>query len=232
MRFSGLLARAVAVILVATPLAVVAPAMAVEPTIPTDLVWELSPTGTVPYQTDISIEGQAVYVDPEDGEEYAALGVFRLEQRYLGVSTWTHVEDALVDNPFLAYFSFEVTALRNTEYRVTFMGDDTYLPSVNTGIVKVARTVSSKSSEPRRNVFYLSGKVRPAYADKTVSLMRKKCASCSWKAYASKTTTDASTYRFRLPLPPRGDTHYFKVRAPKDERFVKSFSTTWVLSTY
>lgn len=232
MRLSGLLARAVALVMVAVPLVAVAPATAVEPTVPTVLTWELSPVGVVPYHSSIFIQGQATYVDPEDSQEYAALGTYRLEKRYPDGITWTFVQDQGVDNPFLAYFDFEVIAERNTEYRVTFLGDDTYQPSSNTGIVKVSRKVSSHSSEPRQNVYYLAGRVRPAYAGRKVSLMRQKCSTCAWRVYTSQKTSATSNYRFRLPLPPRGATHNFKVRVPADTRFVKSFSTAWTLSVF
>lgn len=232
MRLSRILVRVVCLVVVAVPLVAPVPANTVEPTIPTVLTWQLSPAGVVLYQSPISIRGQATYIDPEDGEEYAALGTYRLEQRNLDESTWTTVADQVVDNPFLASFRFELVATRNAEYQVTYLGDDVYGSSLNTGIVKVARRVSSNSSEPQRHVYYLSGKVRPAYAGQPVTLMRQKCSSCAWRVYTTKQSSATSGYRFRLPLPPRGDSHNFKARVPADSRFAKSFSSAWTLSVF
>lgn len=231
MRPLSILARAVTALLVASSLAVMAPATAA-PTVPTDLVLEVSPTGTAVYGTSLSLDGQAVYVDPEDGETYAALGTYRLERRYAGEEAWVLVEDQVVDNPFWAIFDFEAKATRNADYRVTYLGDDTLLPSEASATVRVSRKVKSRTTEPRDNVFYLSGRVVPDYEGRKISLMRKKCSSCSWRVYASKDTSSTSTYRFRLPLPPRGDTHYFRTRVAADTRFVKSFSSTWKLSVW
>lgn len=188
---------------------------------------EIQSVGTQPLDShdSFTVRGQVIYTDPEDGQEYAADGTVTLERQFRGDATWTTLgsDDMSV---FYPVFSFSATALRNATYRVDFVGDDRYAPSTQTLSIRVARNVTAKLTEPRENVFYLSGRVSPSYIGRPVTLMRKKCSSCAWHAYTTKATNELSRYRFKLPLPKSGS-FYFRARVAGDVTFVTAYSTTY-----
>jgi hypothetical protein len=222
-------ARALTVLLLSAPLALTAaPSATADVLIPTHVDIHSVGVGALTYGTDFFIRGQVIYTDPEDGEEYAAGGDVSLDIRDAGSDVWS---PAGTDHMSVFYpvFDFDAVATRNRDYRVTFAGDETYAPSVGTLTVKVARKVTAKMTEPRDNVWYLSGRVAPTYVGQPVVLMRKKCSSCSWRAYATKYTNEFSHYKFRLPLPPSGS-YYFRARVPADASFVTSYSGTYQLT--
>jgi hypothetical protein len=181
----------------------------------------------VAYGTTVSIRGQVVYTDPEDGRTYATEGPVTLEQRNYGEVDWQLIDSTDMSGFFPA-FDFDVVATRIATYRVSYLGEGEFLPSTDSLLVKVSRKVTGRVTEPRDNVYVLSGQVRPSYAGQPISLMRQKCSSCAWRVYTSQLTTTTSGYRFRLPLP-RSGIHYFRARVPADGMFVKSFSPTWHL---
>lgn len=226
MRRSSVLAAALAAALVSGPLIVAAPASA-RASYSTRVVIDASPSGTVPYKTSVSIRGQVVYVD-DDGDQHAVEGRVVLKRRYLGTTVWRTLGTDTMSGFFPA-FDFTVTATRNAQYRVAFAGDDTYRPSSGSVLVRVARKVSSTVRRPRQNVFFMSGRVTPSYAGRTVALMRKKCRACAWKRLAGQATSATSRYRFRLPLPAHG-THYFRVKVPPNVSYVTSYSSTWTIT--
>lgn len=216
-----LVALLTAVALVGLPGVVAAPAVA-QATVPTEISIDVD--SPVTYGDKIHMSGQVSYV--EDGEEYAlADAKVVLERRYLDSSSWSEI-GSYVTAGFWPDYEFEVKAVKGAEYRVSFAGDETYLPSTAKATVRVYRKVGSKVTEPSPNVFYLKGKVAPKYAGKPVFLMRKKCSSCAWTTISSQKSTSTSTYRFRLPLP-RSGTHYFRARVPASAVFLKSVSDAW-----
>lgn len=228
MRMRPVILRALAVVMLGAPAAFAAPGSATaEPQIATQVVIGSIGPRALTYGTDFSIRGQVTYTDPEDGEEYATDGDVTLDRRYPGTEVWTPVGSDHM-SMFYAVFDFDAVADRITEYRVSFAGDETYAPSTASIVVKVARKVTAKMTEPRDNVWYLSGRVAPTYVGQPVTLMRKKCSSCTWRAYATKYTSEFSSYKFRLPLPTTGS-YYFRARVPADVSFVKTFSGTFQL---
>lgn len=175
------------------------------------------------YGDHLTITGQVVYYDTEAGDEYAVSDAeVTLEKRALGTATWTYVGTDVASG-FWPWFEFDQTARSNTQYRVTYAGDETYGPSQDAVTVKVHRKVSANLVEPRHNVFFLKGRVTPSFAGRRVVLMRRTCSYCRWRELSAQRATSTSTYRFRLPLPPRG-TYYFKAMVAKDSLFLKSFS--------
>lgn len=209
--------------LLALPALAVAPAQA-RVTVPTEVTVDVETP--VVYGEDVIIEGQVSYTDLEDGKEYG-LGdaTVTLERRYLDSAEWVEAGSDVTAGLW-PVFEFEHVAVKGAEYRVTFAGDETYLPSSARVVVRVYRKVSARIVEPQPVVLFLKGKVDPSYAGEQVQLMRKKCAACAWKQIGSQAATKSSTYRFRLPLPRTG-THYFRVRVPADAAFLTSFSPVW-----
>lgn len=61
------------------------------------------------------------------------------------------------------------------------------------------REVLVKPREPRPDVFFLTGRVRPDYARKPAILQRRNCADCAWFAF-ERFRTDAHS-RFKRPIP-------------------------------
>lgn len=191
---------------------------------PYDTWIELDSVSTpVTYGDQLTISGQVVYYDPDDDDEYAVSDAeVTLEKRALGAASWTYVGTDVATG-FWPWFEFGQTARRNTQYRVTYAGDETYGPSQDTVSVTVHRKVTANLVEPRHNVFYLKGRVVPSYAGRRVALLRRTCSSCRWREYGAQRATSTSTYRFRLPLP-RSGTFYFRAMVAKDAGFLKSFS--------
>lgn len=226
MRRLPVVACALVVALVGSPMIVAAPAMA-RATHSTRVVINASPSGTVTYKTSVSIQGQVVYVD-DDGDRHAVEGTVVLKRRYLGTTAWRTLGTDEMSGFFPA-FDFSVTAARNAQYRVSFAGNATYGPSSGSVVVKVARKVSATVTHPRRTVFFMSGRVAPSYPRKMVALMRKKCRSCAWRTYDRQATSPTSRYRFRLPVPNKG-THYFRVKVPSNASYVTSYSDTWTVT--
>lgn len=226
MRLSAASACAVVVALIGASVVVASPAVGAA-RYSTRVDMDTSHSGTVVYKTSVSIEGQVVYV-ANDGHQHAVEGTVALKRRYLGTSTWRTVGTDQMSGFFPA-FDFTVAATRNAQYRVSFAGDATYRPSSSSVVIRVARKVTATGKEPHPNVFFLSGKVTPSYAKRTVALMRKTCRACAWKAYARQATSATSRYRFRLPVPSKG-THYFRVKVPPSASFVTSYSSTWTIT--
>ena len=198
------------------------------PAVATTMTITASPR-TATYLGSVQVSGQVVYTDPATGTQYAADGLtVTLAERYLGTATWTNVATD-VTSGFQPTFDFTRTARRNTEYRVTFAGDQSYLASAGLVTVQVHRRVTSRIAEPREHVFFMTGKVKPAYAGKRVYLMRQRCPSCAYRTYSSQRTSATSTFRFPLPRPARGSYH-FKVRVPGDAAFLVSYSSEWRLT--
>ena len=222
-RHGVVLAALLAPLLLIPPVAA-SPAVTAE-LIPTHIDVQSIGTQPVDYRDTVTIRGQVIYTDPEDGKTYAADGTAMLERQFNGETSWA----SLGSDDFSVYypvFYFRQTAWRNATYRVSFVGDDRYAPSTETLTVKVARNVTGKLTEPRENVFYLSGRVSPTYIGQPVTLMRKKCSSCAWRAYSTKATSELSRYRFRLPLPESGS-YYFRARVLGDQAFVTTFSSSY-----
>jgi hypothetical protein len=184
----------------------------------------------VDYGDRLSIDGQVLYVDPDDGKTYALSDVdVVLEMRYLGTATWRYVATDTATG-FWPYFEFAPAARRNTEFRVTFAGTGEYGPSVASATVKVHRVVTSNGTEPREGVFFLSGKVKPSYLGRPVFLQRQKCSGCVWRTIDSERTNSLSRYRFRLPAP-RSGSDDFRVMVPADSAFLRSCSSVWTVWT-
>jgi hypothetical protein len=161
-----------------------------------------------------------------DAREYAAEGPVTLDQRFYGSDVWTTIDSTDMSG-FMPAFDFDVVATRIATYRVNYLGEGDYLPSSDSVLLKVARKVTGKITEPRDNVFFFVGRVSPSSGE-SVSLMRRKCATCAWRVFTSQLTTSTGNYRFRLPLPREG-IHYFRTRVEADGLFVRSYSPTWHL---
>lgn len=202
--------------------------LSLPPAVATTMTISASPR-TAGYREAVDVSGQILYTDPASGTRYAADGLqVTLAQRYLGTSTWTNVATGLTAG-LQPTFDFTRIAVRNTEYRVTFGGNEKYLASVSLVTVRVHRQVTGRIAEPREHVFFMVGKVRPAYAGQRVYLMRQRCPSCAYRTYATQRTSPASRYRFSLPRPSSGSYH-FKVRVPASTQFLVSYSSEWRLT--
>lgn len=89
------------------------------------------------------------------------------------------------------------------------------------------REVVVKPREPRPDVFYLAGRVRPDYALKPAVLQRRNCGDCSWFAFERFRTDARSRFRLSVPdLEPGRSKVCYRVRVPGGKGFEEAVSET------
>jgi hypothetical protein len=89
------------------------------------------------------------------------------------------------------------------------------------------REVIAKPREPRPDVFFLAGRVRPAYERRPAILQRRNCGGCVWFAF-DRFRTDGES-RFRRPVPdlkPGQKKVCYRVKVPGSKGFEKALSET------
>ncbi|MGI8646564.1 MAG: hypothetical protein ACR2JD_09640 [Nocardioides sp.] len=87
------------------------------------------------------------------------------------------------------------------------------------------REVIVKPREPRPDVFFLAGGVKPDYRTKAAILQRRNCGGCAWFAHDRFRTDQRS--RFRLPVPdlkPGEKLVCYRVKVAGSAGFSKAYS--------
>lgn len=161
-----------------------------------------------------------------------------LEQRPTSTAEWTTVAEATTTETTLPngekhiMYTFDRVAYRTASFRVRYAGssdseaiggsvsDDGDAVPVP---VRVHRQMPIRLSQPQPSRIYLSGTARPLYARQQVTVLRKTCSSCAWKAYARPLTDAYGRYRVRL-YAPRSGSYYYLARTPASKGFALSSS--------
>ena len=92
------------------------------------------------------------------------------------------------------------------------------------GAAKQERTISVKGVEPRDDVFFAKGRVRPAYRERRAIMQRKPRSADGWRDWRTFRTTDESRFRERIaPLRRKGVVCY-RVKIEGNRKFSTSFS--------
>ena len=87
------------------------------------------------------------------------------------------------------------------------------------------RAVIAKPQEPRPDVFFLAGRVRPDYRKKPVVLQRRNCPDCSWFAAERFRTDGDSRSRASVADSKEGEKKVcYRVKVPSSMRFRTSVS--------
>lgn len=161
-----------------------------------------------------------------------------LEQRPNSTAEWSVVATATTTETTLAngekhiMYTFDRVAYRTASFRVRYAGssdagaiggsvsDDGAAVPVP---VRVHRQMPIRLSQPQPSRIYMSGEARPLYARQRVTVLRKTCSTCAWRAYARPLTDASGHYRVRLYAPRRGS-FYYLARTPASSGFVSSDS--------
>ena len=87
------------------------------------------------------------------------------------------------------------------------------------------REVVVTPREPRPDVFFLAGRVRPDYAKKPAILQRRNCADCTWFAFERFRTDARSRFKRSIPdLEPDRTKVCYRVKVPGGRGFEAAFS--------
>jgi hypothetical protein len=89
------------------------------------------------------------------------------------------------------------------------------------------REVIVKPREPRPDVFFLAGRVKPGYERKPGILQRRNCGGCAWFGYDHFRTDGRS--RFKRPVPdlePGDKKVCYRIKVPASNGFATAFSET------
>lgn len=161
-----------------------------------------------------------------------------LEQRPTSSAEWsvagtaTTTETTLPNGEKHIMYTFDRVADRTASFRVRYAGssdseaiggsisDDGAAVPVP---VRVHRQMPIRLSQPQPSRIYMSGEARPLYARQRVTVLRKTCSTCAWRAYARPLTDASGRYRVRLYAPRRGS-FYYLARTPASSGFVLSNS--------
>ena len=93
------------------------------------------------------------------------------------------------------------------------------------GAAAGTREVVVKPREPRPDVFYLVGRVRPDYALKPAVLQRRNCGDCSWFAFERFHTDERSRFKRLVPdLEPGRTKVCYRVKVPGGRGFEAAVS--------
>ena len=119
-------------------------------------------------------------------------------------ATWRQVATATTGEDAAAKFSFPLVARGTAIYRVTYDASK-YLGIIGSSAraIKVGtfRRIAATLRQPKPGRFVIKGRVNPLYGGQPAALLRKKCATCTFR-YAQKVTTSrAGYYTFRLTRP-------------------------------
>jgi len=89
------------------------------------------------------------------------------------------------------------------------------------------REVIVKPREPRPDVFFLAGRVKPGYERKPAILQRRNCGSCAWFGFEDFRTDGNS--RFKRPVPDlrAGQRKVcYRIKVPASQGFATAYSET------
>ena len=159
-----------------------------------------------------------------------------LERRTSTSAPWspvgqaTTVETTLSNGEKHYMFTFHRVADRTASFRVRYAGsgeaiggslsDDGTAKPV---LVRVHRKMPIRLLQPKPSRIDLAGSVTPLFARHRVTVLRKTCAACAWRSFATPLTDSRGRYRVRLSVPRKGS-HYFRARTPATNGFSQSYS--------
>ena len=89
------------------------------------------------------------------------------------------------------------------------------------------REVIVKPREPRPDVFFLAGRVKPGYERKPAILQRRNCGGCAWFGFEHFRTDGNS--RFKRPVPDlrAGERKVcYRIKVPASKGFATAYSET------
>ena len=130
-----------------------------------------------------------------------------------GGDTWTDVTTLTTDDN--GDYSYGVTPLANTTYRVGWAGTDQLRPVSSKAVAIVVKPIVTlsllHSSSKKQRPVYFSGKYTPASAGVSLQVQRKVAGK--WATLATVTTDDAGAYAGKW-VPRQVGTYYLRVVRP------------------
>lgn len=210
MRITRILAGALSAALIGlVPVTLAAPAQAAESTVA---------TLTASYKL---IEYKGAYtpslradITTTSGGYVPSGGTVSLQASVAGGS-WTTVRSEAWDG----YFGIsDVVPTKNTVYRVSFSGSDSYSASTSSNLaIKVARKIRLRGND---RTFVVKGKVTPKYAKKKVVIKVSKKEKRGFKKFKVIKTNRKGVLRVKLPK--RRGTFYYRFITKGDKAYVSA----------
>lgn len=172
------------------------------------------------YGSDTVIRGQVLI----SGGSVRATGI-KLQRRYQGSTRWATIGTTDTTVPAYPRFTFTVRTNANAFYRVNYAGESGLLlpSSADTKVVAFRKVTTYVKS--RQLVAY--GKVTPSYTGKRMTVQRKTCATCTYKAVRTIKVKAGSKYKTTLTAPANGR-WWWRLVTRADKKFVASSSATIV----
>lgn len=164
------------------------------------------------------LEGQVVTRDGAVGD-----ATVDLYQRTAANGDWTFVASATTDAESGVFGFGCLEPHRTTTYRVVHEATPTLGPSQGERRVGVSRRMPDRMEQVGANRYVFSGSVSPRY-DGPVTLERRACPGCAWRAVRSRPTGARSTWRFDLDLTGLERDVFYRAAVPADRRFARSVS--------
>lgn len=97
---------------------------------------------------------------------------------------------------------------------------------------KPERTITIKGVEPRSNVFFIKGRVKPDYKQRFAVLQRKLKSEKNWDNARKFKTTNNSTYRERISALDRSGIVCYRVKIAGNDKFRTSYSNKVCIRTF
>lgn len=94
------------------------------------------------------------------------------------------------------------------------------------------RTVSIRAVEPRDDVFFVKGRVRPDHPGGELFLQRKRPSGDHWRKWRTFRATEASRYRRRVQQLDRPGVVCYRVKVPGDDTYADAFSEKICIRTF
>lgn len=198
--------------------------------VPTSVSGEIS-RSVMYYKDSFTISGS---VDDPSGNPVpdTADGTVVLERRNAGTSRWRQVAEAPDEGDF---FFPDLVGLRNATYRIVYSGGTegatSYEPSGAKTSIKVARIINTRGTNPRPNVFFLKGTLKPSYKGKPVVIQRKTCNSCSWKVWKTVKTNRKSKFSARIYAKRTVGKVWYRPLVKSSTRYIKTIGQGVVIET-
>lgn len=164
------------------------------------------------------LRGQVVTDDGAIGD--AEVELFA---RAAGASEWT-ASGVTRSDPETGVFAFDcLEPATTTDYRVAFAGSLTFQGSRGQRTVQVMRRVPDALRQVGAELFRLSGRVQPRYADRPVLLQQRDCRGCRWHTVARRQTDGRSRWAFSVSTSDLSGSRWLRAAVPADESFARSY---------
>lgn len=159
--------------------------------------------------------------------EHGSLGgvQVKLYRQLDGESHWVLLGSRVTDRGAFPRFSFSTEARQNADYKVTFGGNATFLPSQNTSWLSIYRSFNGSIVDGSQAAT-LHGHVTPYYTHKAIALQKRSCATCDYVTVKRTTTGTGGAYSFSLPAPASGR-WWWRVSIPGTTAFIASYGATF-----